>query len=325
MEAAAGKSEKRLNVRHPLIRAIADMTFAATGIELTVVYPEQSGWGQSLCGSGGTPPAFCGLIKGGTDGAKHCSMCHVLMAVAACSGEPVEQRCHAGAAVIVQPAGEADGETVAVLSSCMYAPEDAWEEVRQRGIKLGINLNELRKAFLKLRRLNDEQMKLLKAGMKVMGEAIQSLRENLAFQERIMQLSVKSDPVKDIEALLEKPDWAGRPQRAKGKPLLIHVVCQLARQRPDLPLSVKELAAAAHLTPNHFTTLFHEHAGMSFNDYLTDLRVKRAKKLLGNPLLNINEIARLSGYDDAGYFARRFRQKTGLTPREWRNRRSLES
>ena len=107
---------------------------------------------------------------------------------------------------------------------------------------------------------------------------------------------------------------------AGTRPLLIHVVLELMRQRPDLSLTVKELAAAARLTPNHFTTLFHKHAGCSFIEHLTNLRMARAQKLLQNPTLSINEIARMVGYDDPGYFTRRFHQKTHLSPCEWRGR-----
>jgi len=110
------------------------------------------------------------------------------------------------------------------------------------------------------------------------------------------------------------------PAPPPDAPLLIRVVCELARQRPGLPLSVKELAAAARVTPNHFTTLFHQHTGRPFTAYLTEQRMARAMVLLGQVTLNISEIARQVGYDDPGYFARRFRQHTQLSPREWRNR-----
>ena len=125
---------------------------------------------------------------------------------------------------------------------------------------------------------------------------------------------------------LENTTWAKKFKSSapggRGKSLLVHVVCELIQQRPDLPLTVKEIAAAANLTPNHFTTLFHNHTGSSFNEYLTKQRILRAQKLLLNPTLSINEIAGLTGYDDPGYFTRRFRQQTGLSPRDWRNHKA---
>ncbi len=128
-----------------------------------------------------------------------------------------------------------------------------------------------------------------------------------------------------MEQFLGETAWAKKSDRVPNgnggeKPLLVHVVCELVRQRPDLPLSVKELAVAARLTPNHFTTLFREHAGAPFTEFLTEQRITRAKKLLQNPTLSINEVAQLVGYEDPGYFTRLFRKKTKHSPREWRNR-----
>ena len=76
---------------------------------------------------------------------------------------------------------------------------------------------------------------------------------------------------------------------------------------------MKELAAAARLTPNHFTTLFREHTGRPFTEFLTEERIARAKKLLLNPTLSINEVAKLAGYDDPGYFTR-FYSELNLGP-----------
>jgi len=323
-----GKTRKAgvgLDVQHPLIRHIARMTAEATGVELLIVYPELSGWGQAY-GDGQLQPQpdFCKLIKSTQDGAKYCRMCHVLMAVAACNGSPTEQRCHAGASVLACPANDETDEAVAVISSCTFAPEEAWSDTRKRGEKLGINLALLRKAFLSLPLLSPHQRGLLEHGMRVMSHAIRVIRHN----QELMARNVKDLPGPSGKIALEgyfqetawvKPDAA--PASGVGEmPLLVNVVCELVRQRSDLPLTVKELAEAARLTPNHFTTLFREHAGVTFTEYLMQHRIDRAFKLLRNPTLSISEVARLVGYDDPGYFARRFHQRTKLTPREWRNR-----
>lgn len=114
-------------------------------------------------------------------------------------------------------------------------------------------------------------------------------------------------------------------ERAKGVPILVHVVCEMVRQRPDLPLSVKEIAAVARLTPNHFTALFHRHTGHVFTDYLAMERLKRAKQYLADLTLSINEVARLVGYDDPSYFTRWFRKRAGVSPRQWREQLSVEA
>lgn len=312
--------------RHPLIRQVAELALAATGSRLLLVYPVADGWEQAHGESHSQrQPEFCRLVQKSSEGAKHCRMCHIMMAVAACSGGPSEQICHAGATVLVCPAAEPDAESMAVLSSCIYSSAGRWNAVRQRGEKLKLNLRSLRKAFESLPKPDAERFAILETAMRAMSHALHMAHENRRLAARLGETSAAGDPVTQLSRFLVNPAWikTARRRAARGGrdgSLLVRVVRELARQRPDLPLTVKELAAAARLTPNHFTTLFREHAGCSFNEHLTEQRIVRAKKLLRNPTLSIKEIARLSGYDDPGYFTRRFRKETGLAPREWRNR-----
>lgn len=310
---------------HPLIRQLGEMSVEMNGFRLMIVYPNASGWSQktvSPAAEGGA--SFCRLIQKTEEGAKHCRMCHILMAVAACSGGPVEQRCHAGAAVLVMPAVDKKAESVAVLSSCLFAGGEAWAEARARGAKLGADLNELRKAFNRLPKMRPEDRRLTLWIMRAMGSAVQEVKRNMELQAQVRTLQQGGRTSMAIEELLRNNRWAKATgdgdKTPSGTPLLIHVVCELIRQRPDLPLSVKELAAAARLTPNHFTSLFHRHTGRIFTEYLADERIQRAKQHLRDLTLNIGEIARRVGYDDPGYFARWFRLRTGLSPREWRER-----
>lgn len=328
MTGMLGETEEKLDVRHALIRKVAELTVEATGSRLLIVYPETTGWGQSY-GDAQTrlQPAFCKIVQGAAGGLKHCRMCHILMAVAACNGGPVEQQCHAGATVLVCPVTEAADESIAVLSSCFFKSAEAWDDVCQRAEKLGADIALLREAFRNLPKLGERQLELLRSAMQTMSQAIQTVRQNMALSAQLRKLRAGRDSTGELKRFLGETAWAksarSRPAAPGGKqPLLVHVVCELVRQRPDLPLTVKELAAAARLTPNHFTTLFREHVGSPFTEYLTEQRIARAKKLLRNPTLSINEIARLVGFDDPGYFARRFHQKTCLSPRQWRNRQA---
>jgi AraC-like DNA-binding protein len=254
-------------------------------------------------------------------------MCHILMAVAACSGGPEVQRCHAGGSVSVCSVAEGSSEATAILSSCTLPEPQAWNEAVMRAKNVGLDIEELHKAYLTLPRMNGQQRRLLQAFMQAMSLALQAVKRSRDLEARLRTLEQGHTVRTDLEQFLKRTEWAqvaDRKMAAKPKkgcpPPLIHVVCELVRQRPELPLTVKELAAAARLTPNHFTSLFGRWMGQSFSDYLATERIESAKKLLADLTLNVNEIARLVGYDDPGYFARRFRQRTGVSPREWRER-----
>jgi DNA-binding response OmpR family regulator len=60
--------------------------------------------------------------------------------------------------------------------------------------------------------------------------------------------------------------------------------------------------------------------GCSPNKFIRLVRLNKARELLSNPSLSITSVAMDCGYNDPGYFARVFKQDTGLTPQEWRSR-----
>ncbi|MBK9640788.1 MAG: helix-turn-helix transcriptional regulator [Saprospiraceae bacterium] len=57
---------------------------------------------------------------------------------------------------------------------------------------------------------------------------------------------------------------------------------------------------------------------LSPNKFIRIVRLNKAKGLLANPSLSITSIAQECGYEDPTYFARVFKQDTGMTPQEWR-------
>lgn len=318
--------DRTMDIRHPLIRQIGELTAELMGFRLLVVYPTSSGWGQIHGDSrADLQPRLCRLFQASPEGAKHCRMCHILMTAAACGGGSTERRCHAGASVMVCPAANSASESVAIVCSCMFVEAGDWKEIRARGEELGLDLRELRKAFCALPKRDETQRKRLQAAMETMAQAVRLVRRSAALETEVAAAKAGIRSHDDLGEWIEKTDWAQRTGDAGGRPLLIHVICELTRQRPDLPLTVKELAAAARLTPNHFTTLFREHVGKPFTDYLVEQRIERAQRLLSNPTLSISEIARQVGFDDPGYFSRRFHQKTGLSPREWRNGKAAQA
>ncbi len=86
----------------------------------------------------------------------------------------------------------------------------------------------------------------------------------------------------------------------------------------DPNLLLNDVAAKANLSPNYFSAVFSEEFGESFKDYLTRLRMERAKELLLTTNLKCSEIANQSGYNDAHYFSHVFRKNVGLPPQQFR-------
>jgi two-component system response regulator YesN len=92
----------------------------------------------------------------------------------------------------------------------------------------------------------------------------------------------------------------------------------LNRHYMDPDLSLNEVAAQVNLSPSHFSAVFSQETRQTFKEYLTELRIKKAKELLRMTTLRSAEISYQVGYSDPHYFSSVFRKNTGLSPTEFR-------
>ncbi|HUH44391.1 MAG TPA: response regulator [Treponemataceae bacterium] len=84
--------------------------------------------------------------------------------------------------------------------------------------------------------------------------------------------------------------------------------------------SVRLHVIAEHvcLSPNHFSTVFSQECGITFIEYLTDIRINKAKEFLKTTQKRSADIAYEIGFSDPHYFSYIFKKHTGMSPREYR-------
>lgn len=87
----------------------------------------------------------------------------------------------------------------------------------------------------------------------------------------------------------------------------------------DPEFNLSGLAYSMNVSLSHLSTVFKHATGNNLSTYVTELRMERAKALLSDLQYSITEIAQMSGYNDAKYFSRLFKKRTGRTPGEYRN------
>jgi two-component system response regulator YesN len=96
------------------------------------------------------------------------------------------------------------------------------------------------------------------------------------------------------------------------------------RQHYGEDITLQEIAERHHMSESHFSRLFKQQVGTSFLEYLTKVRVQKAKELLVKPKLKIYEVSLQVGYQDSRYFSQIYRKYTGETPTEFRKRLGIE-
>lgn len=144
------------------------------------------------------------------------------------------------------------------------------------------------------------------------------LNKNLDYINKVMSIETQEDiciwishALDDfIESVYDSQDARKMSQL---KPAIEYMQYHYAQ-----PLTLTDIAKAAHLSVSRMAHLFKEEMGVTIVDYLTNLRINHAKRLLMTSDANCTRICYDVGYNNQSYFTRVFKQIAGLTPRQFR-------
>lgn len=83
-------------------------------------------------------------------------------------------------------------------------------------------------------------------------------------------------------------------------------------------IKLSYFAASYYINQSYLSALFQQETGLNYSQYLTDIRLRKAKELLDSTDYSTGRIAELVGYNDRNYFASVFAKKNGMTPMQYR-------
>ncbi|MBD2871372.1 response regulator transcription factor [Paenibacillus arenilitoris] len=93
----------------------------------------------------------------------------------------------------------------------------------------------------------------------------------------------------------------------------------IERHYADGNLTVADIGKAVYLSPTYVSLLFKQETGQTVGEYLTQVRVDKAKELLRDPQYKFYDICYAIGYTDPSYFTKLFKKATGVTPSAYRD------
>jgi len=146
------------------------------------------------------------------------------------------------------------------------------------------------------------------------------LEKNLTYVNKVMRINNQEDLCAWIStALNEFIELVYSSQDAR-KVSQIRPAINYIDANYNKPITLPDVAKASHLSISRLAHIFKEQMGITIIDYLTSVRIERAKQLLLATDQNCTEICFEVGYNNQSYFTRTFKGLVGMTPRQFKDR-----
>ena len=108
-------------------------------------------------------------------------------------------------------------------------------------------------------------------------------------------------------------------QQEHAEPPNITRAKQYIHEHQGDDISLGQVAEAVNTSTFYFCKMFKKSTGLNFTDYLSRVRIEKAKNLLINPNLRVSEIAYEVGFQSLTHFNRVFRKMVGQSPTDYRD------
>lgn len=105
---------------------------------------------------------------------------------------------------------------------------------------------------------------------------------------------------------------------SKGHTVVQEALPYIEKHYTEEDISLNSVATVAGVSSAYFSSMFSQEMGKTFTEYLTELRMNKAKELLSVKKLHTAEVAQAIGYKDAHYFSFVFRKTQGMSAKEYR-------
>ncbi|MBQ9008511.1 MAG: response regulator [Clostridia bacterium] len=137
--------------------------------------------------------------------------------------------------------------------------------------------------------------------------------------EQLLRLC--ADESEDSETLLENGlrflEQQAVQSQTPGNPQIVRKARAYLEEHYSEPLGLREVADALGVSSGYLSKCFKAQGGDSFTEYLTDVRIEAAKRLMRDTDSSISDISYAVGFSDPGYFSKCFRKRENLSPSDY--------
>jgi two-component system response regulator YesN len=157
-----------------------------------------------------------------------------------------------------------------------------------------------------------DTMKWINIGNRLEMEIMQYLKCNVIVEKANVCggiLKIKAEYLKIVNSVNVKK---------KFSPMILLVMKHIEENYYLNNLSINDISDKLEVTASYLSKLLKKETGLSFIDYLTNTRIKKAMYLMKDPTIKIYDVAELIGYSNQHYFCRAFKKVVGVSPTEYK-------
>ncbi|MCI6887764.1 MAG: response regulator [Lachnospiraceae bacterium] len=141
--------------------------------------------------------------------------------------------------------------------------------------------------------------------------------DTLNIVEHVKQLGSLQDILIWLNSFGEQICMLLDERREKPLDKLVALTRQYVREHYREKLTLSDIAEHLNISPGHLSNTFRKYSDMTLSDYIAQVKIEEAKKLIDTHQYLIYEVADMLGFDNAYYFSKVFRKVTGQSPREY--------
>ena len=165
-----------------------------------------------------------------------------------------------------------------------------------------------------------EESYYLDAAMELLYSLFEAKELKISIESTKLMNDLKNIKSRDKEAITYHPN---RDMKASGKASDVTIVNKaihyIEEHYTNYDLSLEMVAQELHISSTYLSSLIKQINGKSYKEYLIELRIEEAKRLLKNESINIEIVCRQVGYSNVSHFIKTFQKIVGMTPAKYRD------
>jgi AraC-like DNA-binding protein/ligand-binding sensor protein len=277
--------------RLPMVQYYEAAFRKATGVSLKVVSPDEAAPRMSF---GPLDNAFCSLVASTPQGCAACMETEVrARRSAAIKRSPQQLHCHAGLTIMAVPVVAGGRHVATLLSGQVFRREPTQRDFNLVVKMIGGGLNgdwdkKARKAYFETPVVTADQCQAILHLLNVFAQYLADLASRHAIA------------------------------RSEAEPNAVASAKQFVQSHAEEPITLAQVVEHVHVSRFYFCKLFKKATGMTLTEYVSRVRVEKAKALLVDPALRVSEVVYAAGFGSIPRFNSVFKRYVGMPPTEYR-------